>query len=836
MKKTITAMIMMFVLISGTSFSQDKQDWKYMHPTPQNNFLGKVRMISETNWVTNGANGVFARTFNSGANWYFHFTAGKVNSATLATSGTTDNWFFDANTGIVVGEQGYIGRTTNGGVTFDTAGTGLSPSNSRNYAIWFANANTGYIGGGAQGAFTTRIFKTTNAGLNWTLVYSELSGSISYLTALGGADANTVCVAWANQSCIRTSDGGVNWTVIPNQFQTPDKNTYNINFLNSTTGFASQTDGSISRTTDAGLSWVVKNTPAIGIGASMYSTTIVSATEIYAVGDPYNLYKTTDLGDTWITLPISVSGPATTFVWRTMDHSGSTYTLSGDYGIIAKSTDGCATWTAPGYTQLSTALRYDITNVPGTSKYWSVGRADPFGSSTKQIFYSSDGGSNWSTQNAGVVADFTSISMINENTGYISGTNNKVMKTTDGGVSWFAKTSPSPVATSQLYTCDFIDENTGWVFVNFSTVAGGNIFKTTNGGDNWAQYTTGTSSENIYSAEMVDANTGFCTMNSSSKPVFRTTNGGVNWTGATITGFTGGFRGVTSTDGNTVYICQSSGTSRVAKSTNGGVNWTLITLPAAVDANSMDFKDNNTGYVSGNTSGIICRTSNGGANWTFQNTHQITGIKVFVSQGDTAWNVGGNGAILRYTGVSIPVSMNLTVSMEAMYNTGTSQLARKDTVKVYLRNTTAPYAIMDSATGTIDSVSLTGNFIFPNTPSGSYYIVVKHFNSIETWSKTGGETIKADGSVFNYDFTSAANKAYGNNQIQIGTEWSTYSGDVNQDGIIDLSDLLDIFNDASNFVGGSYVVTDLNADNIVTLADLLYAYNNSANFVILSRP
>ena len=91
-----------------------------MHPTPQNNLMNKVTMISETNWVANGGNGVFARTFNSGANWYFHFTAGKVNSATLATAGTTDNWFFDANTGIVVGDQGYIGRTTNGGVTFDT--------------------------------------------------------------------------------------------------------------------------------------------------------------------------------------------------------------------------------------------------------------------------------------------------------------------------------------------------------------------------------------------------------------------------------------------------------------------------------------------------------------------------------------------------------------------------------------------------------------------------------------------------------------------------------------------------------------------------------------------
>ncbi|HMS33482.1 MAG TPA: YCF48-related protein, partial [Ignavibacteria bacterium] len=588
-----------------------------------------------------------------------------------------------------------------------------------------------------------------------------------------------------------------------------------------------------SRTTNSGLNWTPANTPTTDW--SMFMVKCVSASEIYAVGDPGFLYKSTDLGVSWSALPISVTGTAVTFVWYSLDHYGSTYILSGDYGQIAMSTDGCATWSAPGYFQLSNSLIYNITNVPGTAKYWAVGRAFPFGSSTKQIMYSSNGGTNWTTYNVGVVADFTSISMINENTGYISGTNNRVMKTTDGGASWVAKTGPSPVATSQIYTCDFIDENTGWVFVNFSTVAGGNIFKTTNGGDNWNQYTTGTSSENIYSADMVDANTGFCVMNTSNKPIFRTTNGGVNWTGATTTGFTGSIRDITSKDGNTVYACQTSGTSRVAKSTNGGVNWTLITLPAAVDANSIDFKDNNTGYVSGNTSGIICRTTNGGANWTFQNTHQITGINVFVSQGDTAWNVGGNGAILRYAGVNSKVSVNLTLSLEAMYDTGTNNLVRKDTVKVYLRNSTSPYAVVDSAKSIIDTVTLSGQFTFPNAPSGTYYIQVNHFNSIETWSKNGGETM-ISGTPYNYDFTSAALKAYGSNQVLVGSEWSTFSGDVNQDGIIDLTDVVLISNDVNDFVTGSYVVTDLNADNAVTLADLIIAYNNSSSFVIVNRP
>ncbi|MBK8550149.1 MAG: hypothetical protein IPL53_03470 [Ignavibacteria bacterium] len=176
MKKTITSMFMMILLITGSSYSQDKQDWKFMHPTPQNNIVRKAKMVSETNWVAAGANGSFLHSSNSGANWYFQFFCGKVTPNTLATTQNYDMWFFDESNGIVVGDQGYIGRTANGGVTFDTAGSSLVPSNSRNSSIWFADANTGYIGSGSQNAFTTTILKQLTAD---QLVCS-LSGSVRF--------------------------------------------------------------------------------------------------------------------------------------------------------------------------------------------------------------------------------------------------------------------------------------------------------------------------------------------------------------------------------------------------------------------------------------------------------------------------------------------------------------------------------------------------------------------------------------------------------------------------------------------------------------------------------
>ena len=66
-------------------------------------------------------------------------------------------------------------------------------------------------------------------------------------------------------------------------------------------------------------------------------------------------------------------------------------------------------------------------------------------------------------------------------------------------------------------------------------------------------------------------------------------------------------------------------------------------------------------------------------------------------------------------------------------------------------------------------------------------------------------------------------------------DFGFYSGDVNQDGFIDLTDVILIINDANSFVTG-YKVTDLTGNNITDLTDALFAYNNSVKFVSLVRP
>jgi hypothetical protein len=179
-------------------------------------------------------------------------------------------------------------------------------------------------------------------------------------------------------------------------------------------------------------------------------------------------------------------------------------------------------------------------------------------------------------------------------------------------------------------------------------------------------------------------------------------------------------------------------------------------------------------------------------------------------------------------------NLNLTLAQEGFYNTATNSLRQSDTVSVYIRNILSPYSIVDSARGVIDSLTLTGNFGFRNTPTGTYYIVIKHRNSIETWSRNGGEAFTFGGTL-NYDFTSSANKAYGNNLTLVEKRYSLFSGDVDQNGQINLSDIILVFNDQTNFAGG-YLTTDVNGDYILNLSDILITHNNSANFISKITP
>ncbi|MBK9405716.1 MAG: hypothetical protein WBQ38_07595 [Ignavibacteria bacterium] len=177
------------------------------------------------------------------------------------------------------------------------------------------------------------------------------------------------------------------------------------------------------------------------------------------------------------------------------------------------------------------------------------------------------------------------------------------------------------------------------------------------------------------------------------------------------------------------------------------------------------------------------------------------------------------------TAFTLP-TLNLTVNLEACS-------PMQDTVTVSIRNTINPFTIVESHKAYLSGTG-SAAVSFANAVNGtSYYIVVNHRNSIATWSKSGGEIFTAG--LLNYNFTTAAAQAYGNNMVLVSGKYSFYTGDVNQDEIVDAGDLSIIDNDAVAGLSG-YNNSDLNCDSFVDATDLSYCDNNATIGVSVSKP
>ena len=182
------------------------------------------------------------------------------------------------------------------------------------------------------------------------------------------------------------------------------------------------------------------------------------------------------------------------------------------------------------------------------------------------------------------------------------------------------------------------------------------------------------------------------------------------------------------------------------------------------------------------------------------------------------WYVDDIG-ILYYSIPNNPLELTSTALIEGLYNGSTMV---PDTVTIELRNAVSPYQIIDQAKILLNNNGQ-GTGSFNSAVNGiPYYLVLKHRNSIETWSAL---TQAFSNGTMSYDFTNASSKAFGNNLKQVGSKWCIYSGDINHDGIINFQDLNSVFIDNVNGVTG-YTSSDLNGDMFTESEDLIKVFIN----------
>jgi len=192
-----------------------------------------------------------------------------------------------------------------------------------------------------------------------------------------------------------------------------------------------------------------------------------------------------------------------------------------------------------------------------------------------------------------------------------------------------------------------------------------------------------------------------------------------------------------------------------------------------------------------------------------------------------------------------PVSrtVHLSLFLEGLFNPATGQMNKAqdengdefpgtvaDRIRFSLALPVAPFSTFYS----VDNIDLNqdGTCSLSVPCTGYYYLVIKHRNSIETWSSSPVYLL-SDPVV--YDFASEASRAYGDNLYEVSGKWLIYGADVNQDGLIDSSDMLLVESESNDFAAG-YLPADVNGDGIIDSSDMLLIEKNADNFVSSARP
>lgn len=232
-----------------------------------------IAMLNATTGFMCGSAGNLRKTTNAGLNW-------DSVPGPFGTNNLRRIEFVNANTGYLFQMSGATNgawKTTNGGSVWDSL-PGIG-SETRGYASSFINANIGYVGN-----YTPKLMKTTNGGVNWTVLTNTPMGSgYIYGVKFFNADSGYACGTAAGRLC-RTTNGGTSFDTVPQPFAA---SLYTMRFYTFKSGWIFGSNGFAGRTTDAGITWMLHNTS----GSTPYGCYMTNADSGFVVGTSGYVHK-----------------------------------------------------------------------------------------------------------------------------------------------------------------------------------------------------------------------------------------------------------------------------------------------------------------------------------------------------------------------------------------------------------------------------------------------------------------------------------------------------------------------------------------------------------------
>ena len=258
------------------------------------------------------------------------------------------------------------------------------------------------------------------------------------------------------------------------------------------------------------------------------------------------------------------------------------------------------------------------------------------------------------------------------------------------------------------------------------------------------------------------------------------------------------------------------------------VNSPAGSIPFVVTSNASWTAISNQSWCTVTPSGFANGTITAGYTENIDPSPRIANVTVTV--------VGLTPVVVTVTQAGAPLrTFNLTVFLEGLYSGYSTMRPAMDDLGYHWGETIADKLTIELHAGsnysniiyTATNVSLntngTASFTLPSSYNGNYYVTIRQRNHILTATAF---PVSFNTSTVNFNFD-LPGKAFGSNLgMMIDGKYVFYAGDVNQDGLVDGTDLSDIDN-RSTVAASGYLPEDVNGDGLIDGSDLSITGNNA---------